>query len=71
MRWIITDEISTVSAELLGLLDSYLRRACARHPYARRGRQHRPFGGINMVLAGDLWQLPPVLDTPFFANLQE
>ena len=33
-----------VSPELFGLLDSYLRRACTRHPYARRGRVARPFG---------------------------
>eukprot|EP00973_Karenia_brevis_P003656 506800-Karenia_brevis.AAC.1 len=39
MRWVVTDEISTVSPTLLGLLESYLRRACRRHPYAKcRGK---------------------------------
>jgi len=61
IRWIVIDEVSTVSPSLLGLLDSYLRRACLRHPYAHRGKQQRPFGGINVVFAGDFWQLPPVM----------
>ena len=61
MRWLVVDEVSTASLVILGLLESYLRRACTRHPYARRrdGVQ-RPFGGINIVFAGDFWQLPPV-----------
>ena len=34
MRWLVIDEISTLSPYLQGLLDAYLRRACCRHPYA-------------------------------------
>ena len=45
MRWLVIDEISTASLTVLGLLDSYLRRACARHPYARHKKRQRPFGG--------------------------
>ena len=68
MRWIIIDEISTVSPGLLGLLDAYLRRACCRHPYACVQRRRRPFGGINIVFAGDFWQLPPVRANAIFSN---
>ena len=68
MRWLILDEISTVSPALLGLLDSYLRRACLRHPYAKRDGHQRPFGGINFVFAGDFWQLGPVKASAIFAN---
>jgi hypothetical protein len=70
MRWIIIDEVSTVSPELLGLLDLYLRRACARHPYATLSdsRHKVAFGGINLVLAGDLWQLTPVKAHSLFNN---
>ena len=68
IRWLILDEASTLSPALLGLLDAYLRRACERHPYALRGRHKRPFGGINIVFAGDLWQLPPVKANAIFSN---
>ena len=63
MRFLVIDENSTNSTRLLGVLDAYLRRACSRHPYAKRGRRSsRPFGGINVILAGDFWQLPPSLN---------
>jgi hypothetical protein len=69
IRWLLIDEVSTASPYLLGLLDAYLSRACARHPYARRRNgSKRPFGGINMGLAGDLWQLPPVRASAIFSN---
>ena len=68
LRWLILDECSTLSPGLIGLLDAYLRRACMRHPYADRNGAKRPFGGLNIIFAGDLWQLPPVLATPLFAN---
>ena len=67
-RWIVIDEVTTCSLTLLGLLDSYLRRACTRHPFARDGRERRPFGGLNVIFAGDLWQLPPVKGKAIFAN---
>lgn len=55
-RWLRTeilviDEISMVSAELFDLLDRI----------AREVRQNtRPFGGIQVVVSGDFFQLPPV-----------
>ena len=70
----VLDEVSCSAAELLGLLDLYLRRACKRHPYARRcnvgstKRAERPFGGLNFLFCGDLWQLPPVMATAIFSN---
>jgi hypothetical protein len=68
MRWLLLDEVSTLSPYLLGLLDAYLRRACCRHPYAKHKGRRRPFGGINIVLAGDFWQLTPVKNHSIFAN---
>ena len=50
MRWLIVDEVSTLSPEVLGLLDSYLRRACKRHPHARQHAHVRPFGGTRQTL---------------------
>ena len=73
MRWVIIDEVSTLSPGLLAMLESFMRdKACIRHPYAFRDPRHRrhpfPFGGINMVFSGDLWQLPPVKDSAIFYN---
>ncbi|CAE6379634.1 unnamed protein product [Rhizoctonia solani] len=57
-RWLktevlIIDEISMVSAGLLDLIDGLAREV-------RRNR--RPFGGIQLVVSGDFFQLPPVPD---------
>lgn len=50
---IIIDEISMVRADLLDCIDIFLRK---------HGRKKaRPFGGIQMVFFGDLYQLPPVV----------
>ena len=73
LRWLIIDECSTLSPSLLSTLESFLRqKACLQHPYAfrdaARRKDPRPFGGINLAFAGDLWQLPPVRDTAIFAN---
>ena len=34
-RWLLLDEVSTMSPSLLGLLDAYWRTACFRHLYAK------------------------------------
>ena len=68
LRWILIDEISMVSAELLFALAS--RTTDAARPigtYKRRpDKSPRPFGGFNVVLFGDWWQLRPVQSTPLF-----
>ena len=67
---IVIDEISMVRADLLDCVDRFLR---LNGPDA-----DSPFGGIQMVFIGDLYQLPPVVsgaereafqslyDTPYF-----
>ena len=50
---IIIDEISMVRADVIDGIDHFLRI---------NGRDHTlPFGGVQMVFVGDLYQLPPVL----------
>lgn len=49
---IIIDEISMVAPDLLDAMD-YLCRAARRN--------NEPFGGIQIVAIGDLFQLPPVI----------
>src|SRR3989339_541969 len=50
---IIIDEISMVRADLLDCADKFLRLNTAGCK--------RPFGGIQMIFIGDLYQLPPVV----------
>jgi ATP-dependent DNA helicase PIF1 len=49
---VVIDEISMVRADLLDCMDEVLR-AC-------RGGG-RPFGGVQLIMIGDLFQLPPVV----------
>jgi len=50
---LIIDEISMVRADLLDCIDQFLR-INGREPGA-------PFGGIQMIFIGDLYQIPPVV----------
>jgi ATP-dependent exoDNAse (exonuclease V) alpha subunit len=50
---IVIDEVSMVRADLLDCVDGFLRR------YG--GRPDLPFGGVQMIFIGDLYQLPPVV----------
>lgn len=63
---IVIDEISMVRADLLDHVDRFLRL---------NGRHiDLPFGGVQMVLIGDLYQLPPVVtprEKALFGSLYE
>ena len=50
---IIIDEISMVRADLLDLIDKFMRLN------GRRG--NLPFGGVQIFAIGDLYQLPPIV----------
>lgn len=50
---IVIDEISMVRADLLDCVDKFLR--------LHGPNPKRPFGGVQMVFIGDLYQLPPVV----------
>lgn len=52
---IVIDEISMVRADLLDHIDYFLRL---------NRDDPRPFGGVQMVFFGDLFQLPPVVSSP-------
>lgn len=49
---LIIDEISMVKAEMLDLIDKILRTF--------RGTYDKVFGGVQVVVFGDLFQLPPI-----------
>lgn len=57
LRWrnthtLIVDEVSMMDGAFLDMLDFVGRKV--------RGRDHVPFGGMQVVLSGDFHQLPPV-----------
>ncbi len=52
IKTLAIDEISMVRADLLDAVDIVLRRS---------RRIAKPFGGVQMVFFGDLYQLPPVV----------
>ena len=74
LRTIIIDEVSMARADLLDCVDIFLRK----HGPSRR----QPFGGVQMIFVGDLYQLPPVVtgeereifrtlyDTPYFFSAE-
>ena len=53
MELLIIDEISMVRADMLDAVDIILRQF--------RRNMHQPFGGVQVLLIGDLFQLPPVV----------
>jgi len=53
---LIIDEISMVRADMMDNIDLFLRR--------NRGVDE-PFGGVQLILFGDLFQLPPVVASDF------
>ena len=54
IQYIIIDEYSVVGQKLLGWIDRRCRQATTKND--------EPFGGISIILVGDIAQLPPVGD---------
>ncbi|KAE8249631.1 hypothetical protein A4X13_0g5133 [Tilletia indica] len=61
VRWLFFDEVSMTSCEILAEIDQALRI----------GRQDfdTPFGGMNVLFAGDLCQLPPVRSAALYSDV--
>ena len=70
LRFILIDEISMVSAQLLGQLELVISKVARRRGLykLRSDGTSRPFGGVNTLLFGDWWQLKPVSGTALFAD---
>ncbi len=74
MDLLIIDEVSMVRADLLDAVDDILKSV--------RGNRNKPFGGVQVLFIGDLFQLPPVVqdaesqllkryyESPFFFNAE-
>jgi ATP-dependent exoDNAse (exonuclease V) alpha subunit len=74
LKLLVIDEVSMVRSDLMWAIDQSLR--------INRGRPREPFGGVRLLLFGDLHQLPPVVQEaevaehlesmhggPFFFNI--
>jgi len=53
LKLLVIDEVSMVRSDLMWAIDQALR--------LNRGRAREPFGGVRLVMFGDLHQLPPVV----------
>ncbi|XP_044574374.1 ATP-dependent DNA helicase RRM3-like [Cotesia glomerata] len=62
VRVLIIDEISMIGAELLSQIDSRLKQIT--------GNFEVHFGGLDIILIGDLRQLPPVRATPIYKQIK-
>lgn len=60
---LIIDEVSMVRSDLMAAIDQSLR--------LNRGRPREPFGGVRLMLFGDLHQLPPVVQEAEVASYLE
>ena len=63
VKLLIIDEISMVSNKLLLFVHQRLIEI-----FGCVSDFHKPFAGISVVLVGDLYQLPPVLQRPVYAE---
>jgi ATP-dependent DNA helicase PIF1 len=62
---LVIDEISMVRADLLDAVDERLREAT---------RKDMPFGGVQVIMFGDVYQLPPVVEEglmPYFEAVHQ
>ena len=60
---VIIDEISMVRADLMDAIDSLLRQA---------KKNDRAFGGVQVIMFGDVYQLPPIVtDRELFKYFEE
>ncbi|MCX6153531.1 MAG: DEAD/DEAH box helicase [Candidatus Kapabacteria bacterium] len=63
MELLIIDEISMVRCDLLDVVDRLLR--------VFRDRESEPFGGVQVVLIGDAFQLPPIAQNEHWEFLKD
>lgn len=59
LKLLIIDELSMVGSTMLTRVDTQLRQImeCANS-----------FGGVSVIVVGNLYQLPPVMDNPVYST---
>ena len=70
LRFLLIDELSMVSAQLLRALEAVVRKVMrVRSGYKRRlDGSDRAFGGVNVLMFVDLWQQRLVAGSATFSN---
>lgn len=63
MELLVIDEVSMVRADVMDAIDAILKTIRRNH--------HVPFGGVQLLLIGDLYQLPPVAKNDEWNILKE
>ena len=63
MELLVIDEISMVRCDIMDAIDTILKSVRRRHDV--------PFGGVQLLCIGDLYQLPPVAQRHEWSILQE
>ena len=53
LELLIIDEVSMLRADVLDAIDAVMRHV--------RGKSYLPFGGVQVLFIGDMYQLPPVV----------
>jgi nucleoside-triphosphatase THEP1 len=53
LELLIIDEVSMLRADILDAIDAVMRHV--------RGKSYLPFGGVQVLFIGDMYQLPPVV----------
>ncbi|MEX2591171.1 MAG: AAA family ATPase [Anditalea sp.] len=63
LQLLVIDEVSMVRVEILDVIDQILR--------VFRRKMHLPFGGVQLILIGDPFQLPPVVRSTEWEHLSK
>ena len=72
LRWVLIDEVSMISAQLVGVLGILIGKVTWKRDSWRRRADgtERPFGGLDVMFFGDFSQLKPVSGTALASNAE-
>ena len=73
LRFVIIDEVEAAGLQILNKVNGKLqecssRAICYRKANGDKNAINRFFGGVNMLMSGDFWQLHPTGDTAIMTN---